>query len=65
MADEDLTKMEKQELRSVIKYFYLEDRKTADKIHNDMKAALGYDKPPSYPTITKWLRHFRTGHMST
>ena len=30
-----------------------------------MEAALGDDKAPSYPTITKWLRHFRTGHKST
>ena len=32
-------------------------------IFNEMKNSL--DNAPSYATIDRWLRHFKTGHMRT
>lgn len=55
--------MEKQEVRAVIKYLYLKGKKTAE-ILEEMKETLG-DNAPAYSTITKFIRLFKTGHMST
>lgn len=60
---EDLGKFEKNELRSVIKFFVLQDKSSME-IHKILQDTLG-EHAPGYTTVAKWVRRFKTGHRET
>ena len=55
--------MDKTELRSVIKYFFLKQLFSKE-IHDEMTAVLGQHSV-SYSTVKKWVAHFKCGNSST
>ena len=55
--------MERQEVREVKKYMYFKGKKPAE-ILEELKQTLK-DNAPSYSTVTRYIRFFKTGHMST
>lgn len=55
-------KMDKIEARSVIKYLHLKGH-SARQIHEEMMTVYGTESP-SYDTVVRWKRNFKTGHMS-
>lgn len=56
-------KMEKNEIRAVIKYLCLKKMSTKD-IHSDLVEALG-DSAPPYSTVARWAKEFKLGRTST
>ena len=54
--------MEKQEVRAVIKYFYIKGL-SPQEILTDMKETLG-ESAPAYSTITKWYAEYKRGRSS-
>lgn len=57
-----MLKMDKVEIRSVVKYLALKGM-TPQEVHDDMRQTLG-DGAPAYPTVVKWHREFRCGRES-
>jgi len=55
--------MDKTELRSVIKYFFLKQLSSKE-IRDEMTAVLGQHNV-SYSTVKKWVAHFKCGNSST
>jgi len=56
-------KMDKTELCSLIKYFFLKQLSSKE-IHDEMTAVLGQHSV-SYSTVKKWIAHFKCGKSST
>lgn len=56
-------KMEKNEIRAVIKYLCLKKMSTKD-IHSDLMETLG-DSAPPYSTVARWAKEFKLGRTST
>jgi histone-lysine N-methyltransferase SETMAR len=56
-------KMEKIEVRAIIKYLCLK-KLTTQEIHEDMIITLG-ESAPAYSTVAKWVAEFRRGRQST
>lgn len=56
-------KMEKNEIRAVIKYLCLKKMSTKD-IHSDLVETLGESAPP-YSTVARWTKEFKLGRTST
>lgn len=59
----DNTKMEKHEVRCVIKYLCLKKMSTKE-IHTDLVETLG-DSAPPYSTVARWCKEFKLGRTST
>jgi histone-lysine N-methyltransferase SETMAR len=56
------SKMEKSEVRAVIKYLRLKGM-TPQEVHADMQQTLG-DSAPAYSTVVKWCAEFKRGRAS-
>lgn len=62
MDDGDNIKMEKNEIRALIKYLCLKNMSTKD-IHNDL-VETSEDSVP-YSTVARWAKEFKLGRTST
>lgn len=60
---EKIGKMEKIEIRAVIKYLCLKNF-TTDQVNKDLRETLGVNAPP-YSTVARWCAEFKRGRSST
>jgi transposase len=63
-ASSNFSKMEKFEIRTVIKFFFFLKGLTATDIKKELDSTLG-DSSPSNTTVKRWVAEFKMGRKST